>query len=224
MHAAELTLPAPAQPGRTTRIAATATAITAIVLALIGTAALAANAFRDRQGYFTTPYKTFTSSGYAITMKNVDISDAPQWAFGSAGLNSVRVKAHSTRPLFIGIARAADLSRYLRGVEYDQVTELTYPFQVDYAYAEGHAPGRAPVHESFWVKSASGTGSLTLAWKPRPGNWRAVVMNADGSRSVIAQLQFGARTSLLWWLGATLLAVGIVAGAAAAILYRRART
>jgi hypothetical protein len=44
----------------------------------------------------------------------------------------VRVKAQSDRPLFIGIARAADLEQYLRGTEHDEVSSLTYhPFQVD---------------------------------------------------------------------------------------------
>ena len=76
--------------------------------------------------------------------------------------------------------------------------------------------------EPFWVKSTSGAGSLALDWKPRPGNWRAVVMNADRSRGVTAELQLGARTSLLWWIGAALLAAGVLAAAAAAGLYRRA--
>ena len=49
-------------------------------------------------------------------------------------------------------------------------------------------------------------------------------MNADGSRGVTAKLQLGARTSLLWWLGAALLGAGVLAAAAAAALYRRARS
>lgn len=76
-------------------------------------------------GYFSWPAETFTSGGYAIAMKTVDISDAPLWAFGDAGLDAVRVEAHSDRPLFIGIARAADLKRYLlRGTEHDEVSGL----------------------------------------------------------------------------------------------------
>jgi hypothetical protein len=145
MHAAELTIPAPAQPRRTTKTAAIAIAVTAVLLALAGTVALAANALRDGNGYFNWPTKTFTSSGYAIAMKNVDISHAPTWAFADAGLNSVQIKADSDRPLFIGIARAADLDRYLRGTGYDEVSGLTYhPFQVDYDHTLGHAPSRAP--------------------------------------------------------------------------------
>jgi hypothetical protein len=224
MHAAELTIPAPAQPGRTTRIAAIAVAVTALVLAVAGTVALAANVLRDRDGYFNWPTETFTSRGYGIAMKTVDISDAPRWAFGDAGLDRVRVKAHGDGRLFIGIARAADLERYLRGTAHDDVSELTYhPFQIDYDHADGGAPRRAPVDESFWVTSTSGTGRLALDWKPRPGTWRAVVMNADGSRGVTAELQFGGRTALLWWLGAGLLGAAVLAAAAAAALYARAR-
>ncbi len=96
MEATALTIQTPAQPGRTKRIAAIATAITALVLAVTGAVALGANALRDGNGYFNWPTETFTSNGYAITMKTVDISHAPKWAFDKAGLDSVRVKATAT--------------------------------------------------------------------------------------------------------------------------------
>jgi hypothetical protein len=224
MHAARLTIPAPAARPRRIRIAAIATAVTALVLAAAGAVALGANAWRDGDGYFTWPAETFTSSGYAIAMKSVDISHAPSWAFGDAGLDSVRVEAESDRPLFIGIARASDLDRYLRGTEHDEVSGLSYrPFQVAYDHTEGHAPRRAPVDEPIWVSATSGTGSLALAWKPQPGDWRAVVMNADGTRGVTAELRLGARTQLAWWLGGALLGAAALAACGAAALFRRAR-
>jgi hypothetical protein len=224
MSAAEFTLPAPAQPRRKTRIAAVATAVTALVLALTGTVALSANVLRDGDGYFSWPTETFTSNGYAIAMKTVDISHAPDWVFSDALVDSVRVRADSGRRIFIGIARADDLERYLRGTEHDDVSGLTYhPVRVDYDHADGHAPGRAPTEQSFWVQSRSGTGSVAVDWKPRPGKWRAVLMNADGSRGVSAELQFGARTALLWWIGAALLGLAVAASAAATMLYRSAR-
>lgn len=223
MEATATTFPAPAQPGRKRRIAAIATALVALALAIAGAVALAGNAFRDGAGYFNTPAKTFTSGGYAIAMKSVDISDAPQWAL-DAGLDSVRVKAEGDRPLFIGIARASDLQRYLRGTDHDDVSHLNYhPFQVDYDHTVGHAPSGGPKNKSFWVESSSGTGNLTLTWKPRPGNWRAVLMNADGSRGVTAQLELGARTSLLWWLGAGLLGAALLVALVAAALRSRAQ-
>jgi hypothetical protein len=224
VEAITTTIPAPPERGRFTKIAAIATAVTALALAVAGTVALTANAWRDSNGYFNWPTETFTSGGYAIAMKTVNISHAPQWVFSEAGLDSVRVNADSGRPIFIGIARTADLERYLRGTEHDDVSGLTYnPFQVSYQHTNGHAPPRAPADESFWVASTRGSGNVALAWHPRPGSWRAVLMNADGSRGVSAQLQLGARTSLLWWLGGGLLAVAALVAAVAASLYRKSR-
>jgi hypothetical protein len=191
---------------------------------LIGAVALAGNALRDGDGYFNSPTETFTTNGYAIAMKSVDVSDAPQWAL-DLGVDSVRVKSQSDRPLFIGIARSVDVERYLDGTEHDDVSHLNYhPFQVDYDHSDGHAPETAPAKESLWVTSTTGTGALALDWKPRPGDWRAVVMNADGSRGVTARLQLGARTPLLRWLGAGFLAAAAVAAAAAGALYTRSRS
>jgi hypothetical protein len=223
MSTIDMTIPAATQTRRFTKIAAVATLVAALVLALAGTVALAANALRDGSGYFNWPTETFTSAGYAIAMKTVDVSKAPQWAL-NAGVNRIRVQAQSDRPIFVGIARTADLDRYLHGTEHDDVSGLNYhPFQVDYDHTSGHAPNRLPANETFWVKSTSGAGNVALDWKPRPGSWRAVVMNADGSRGVTAALKFGVRTSLLWWLGAGLLGAAVLAAAAAAALYSRAR-
>jgi hypothetical protein len=121
MQAVEATIPAPAERGRPTRTAAIAVTVTALVLAVAGAVALAANVLRDGDGSFTGPTKTFTSGGYAVAMKPVDISAAPHWAFGHAGLDSVRVKVDGDRPTFIGSARVSDLNRYLRKTEYDDV-------------------------------------------------------------------------------------------------------
>lgn len=222
MQAIETTVPTRARRGRTTRIAAVATAVTALVLVIAGAVGLAANALRDGDGYFTSPGETFTSGGYAVAMKTVDVSDAPRWAFGDAGLDTVRVEASGDRPLFIGIARAGDLDRYLDGIEHDDVAELAHD-GVHYDHAAGHAPLRPPAEEPFWTASANGNGTLALDWEPTPGNWRAVVMNADGSRGLTAELEFGARTSLLWWAGGGLLAAGLLAAGAAGVLYATSR-
>jgi hypothetical protein len=223
MTTMETTIPASAQTRRYTKIAAIAALVTALVLALAGTVALAANALRDSSGYFNWPTETFTTGGYAIAMKTVDISKAPQWAL-NAGVDRVRVQANSDRPIFIGIAPTADLDRYLRGTQHDDISGLNYnPFQVDYDHTSGHAPNGLPAKKTFWVKSTSGDGKVALDWKPRPGSWRAVVMNADNSRGVTSELMFGVHTSALWWLGAGLLAAALIAAAIAAAFFARVR-
>jgi len=77
-----------------------------------------------------------------------------------------------------------------------------HPFQVCYDHTHGAAPNRPPANETFWVKSSSGSGNVSLDWKPRAGSGRAVVVNADDSRGVTADPKFGVRCSLPWWLGA----------------------
>ena len=65
----------------------------------------------------------------------------------------------------------------------------------------GGAPATLPGQESFWVAQASGTGQQELLWVPAAGDWTAVVMNADGSRPVVAYLSFGATApglSAIW--------------------------
>ena len=42
------------------------------------------------------------------------------------------------------------------------------------------------------MATASGTGGQELLWAPVAGDWTLVVMNADGSRPVVADLSFGA--------------------------------
>jgi hypothetical protein len=49
-------------------------------------------------------------------------------------------------------------------------------------------------------------------------------MNADDPRGITADLKFGVRTSLLWWLGAGLVGAAVLAAAIAAALYARMRT
>ena len=41
------------------------------------------------------------------------------------------------------------------------------------------------------MATASGTGGQELLWAPTAGDWTLVVMNADGSRPVVADLSFG---------------------------------
>ena len=41
----------------------------------------------------------------------------------------------------------------------------------------------------------------TLTWSPRNGDWRIVVMNANGSAGVHADLAIGARFPHLLWIG-----------------------
>ncbi|HSC51218.1 MAG TPA: hypothetical protein VLD16_13220, partial [Gaiellaceae bacterium] len=86
------------------------------------------------------------------------------------------------------------------------------------------APRAPPTAQSFWAASASGVGTQTLSWKVRDGDWSVVLMNADGSRGVAADVDLGAKLSFLLWVAIGLLIGGaFVVGGSTALAVLAAR-
>ncbi|MEP7090333.1 MAG: hypothetical protein ABI776_09525, partial [Nocardioidaceae bacterium] len=69
----------------------------------------------------------------------------------------------------------------------------------------------------IWARQASGSGPQSIAWPVENGNWTAVVMNADGSAGVAADIAAGAEVPGLRWIIGSLL-VGAALAAVAAVL------
>ena len=132
--------------------------------------------------------------------------------------DDVRVEgvAAGSGSLFMGIAPTDAVARYLDGVAHDEITEwdskqddIEY---VVYTRNEGAADPAAPGTEDFWVASVSGSGELALDWSIESGEWALVIMNADGSPGVAADVRFGVATlPVLLPIGLATLAVGLVA-------------
>ena len=88
-------------------------------------------------------------------------------------------------PLFIGIATTSDVDEYLDGAAHNEVTALDFNAadgvirDVEYTTHEGTGTLSPPGAEPFWATSVEGTGLLTLDWTVQPGDWAAIIMNAD---------------------------------------------
>jgi hypothetical protein len=154
--------------------------------------------------------------GYAITSEELGIDGIDgDLARTVAGRIRVRVTPASGSPLFVGIGRTKDVDSYLRGVARSEVTDFDSDgISTRLRDRTGGAPAGAPARQPFWRATKEGTGTQTLEWSPRDGDWRVVVMNSSGSSHVTAHMKVGVKTNALLWIGLALLGAGLVGAAA----------
>jgi len=74
---------------------------------------------------------------------------------------------------------------------------------------------------AFWNAMATGAGEVSLTWPVQEGTWSILVMNADGSRGVTADLRLGMKVNFLGWLATGLAAAGslLLIGGAAMVFF-----
>lgn len=181
--------------------------ITGTLIGLVGLALMAAGAGlgwalatqRDDTGFFTTPEERFETDRYAITSDRIELGDpGPDDWWADRDLASVKVVADSAGDgaMFIGIGSENEVENYLAGVPHDEITDVNFdPFEPTYSgqHVGGRATPEPPTRQSFWVAQDSGVGTLSMVWDLEPGNWAIVMMNADGSDGVVADVEIGAR-------------------------------
>jgi hypothetical protein len=183
--------------------------LVAFALVVGGAVLLYANGQKDRDGYVSTGSDRFHTSTYALATDDLDVNtDMPGWLDEGSALGHVRLKATSRngKPVFVGIARTKDVDAYLRGAGHATVTDVNYsPFRASYDTHGGARPA-PPVAQRFWTASANGSGTQTVDWKVRSGNWSVVVMNADGSKNVDAGVRAG--SDVPWLSAAAWISIG----------------
>jgi len=199
---------------------------TLIASALVAGGALAlwGDSEKDADGYLTTDTHRFEAGTRALATENldVDLGDA-DWLADTDDLGKVKVTAESRdgKPVFVGIARTSDVEDYLAGVPYTTVSDVeTSPFDADYTRHSGQRHPVSPEHAGIWAASSHGSGSESIEWEIEDGDYSVVVMNADGSLGVDADVSAGANVPFLDELGwtaigsgafALVLAIGLIA-------------
>jgi hypothetical protein len=111
--------------------------------------------------------------------------------------------------VFIGIGPLSDVRAYLGGAAYDEIRDVRPGGDVRYRRIDGSGEVAPPVDQDFWVASASGAGTQELIWDLEEGTWTAVLMNANGSPGVIADVTVGARSPAILPVGVALLVFGV---------------
>jgi hypothetical protein len=170
---------------------------------------------RDSAGFFETSSRTLSSSGYALVTPDVEVNMRPMlegWIpTGDRAALRIRATSSADTPAFLGIGPSDEVSRYLAGVEYDEVTDFGWMWEeVKYRHLDGRAPSSPPGEQYFWVAREEGSGTLTLEWDIEDGNWTAVIMNGDAAAAVSAGVSLGARFDILLPIGIGMTVGGVV--------------
>jgi hypothetical protein len=181
-------------------------------LLAIGGLALWGDSQKDSHGYLSTDTHRFEAGTRALATENldVDLGDA-DWVAQSNDLGKARVQVESRddKPVFVGIARTTDVENYLSGVSHTTVTDVdTSPFDASYDDHAGDRRPVAPTDSHIWAASEHGSGKQTLTWNIEDGDYSVVVMNADGSRGVDADVSTGANVPFLDEIGWSALGSG----------------
>jgi hypothetical protein len=220
--------PQPPQPPASPRRRSTRHVVSIVLGSVVGLLAFAcvaggaltlwADGQKKDDGFLWTSTERVATSTSALATDNLDVDlDGAGSLVDAGALGKIRLKAESRTdaPLFIGIARTSDVSRYLRGTAHAIVTDVdTETFRTSFTLDSRIVPGaRAvgdPWKQDFWVASSYGTGQRELSWKVKDGDWSVVLMNADGTRGVDAAVSAGAEAPFLAPLGWSLLGGGLL--------------
>jgi hypothetical protein len=196
-----------------------------VLLGLVSLGALGAGAVglwadrtqRDAQGFVQIAHHEYATEAYALVTENIDVGQGEAAFFPRGILDRLRIEAAPTLDdtrLFVGIAPADEVRRYLAGSRHAVVVD----FGDDAQRIEGGGRPEPPASQPFWTESAVGAGSPAVEWSVARGSWAIVVMNADASANVAVDAAVGASIPDLLEIAIALLVVGGLALTAAVLL------
>jgi hypothetical protein len=170
-------------------------------------------------GYLMSPTGNVSTVGFALVSDRIDLATSGDWVPVSGALGTARVQATATGPdLFVGIGPSDEVADYLGSVQRSVIDDLGNDGAVEGREVAGGAPAGPPADQQFWTEQASGAGRQQLDWEPEEGDWTVVVMNADGSPGVDADLRVGAELPALTGIAWGLLIGGVVLTAIAVLI------
>src|SRR5689334_5837559 len=186
--------------------------VTGVVLAAVFGSG---NALATGPHPLTTPTRALVSSVAEID----GLSRAP------SGLGQARIEIDATvrsggAGAFVGVGRAEDVDRYLAGADVDLVTDFEVsPFSLNTQRQPGSTVPAAPGDQSFWVARAEArSGTARLSWPVQDGDYRVVLMNADGNAGVDVDGRFAVVLPSAFGISMTVLATGLGLGLVGLVL------
>jgi hypothetical protein len=170
-------------------------------------------------GWLKLGHGSYATDSYAVVTEPEDWS---KQNYVLDNVEKVRVRvtpSNATTPVFVGMAKANDVERYLHDIQHVTVHGADN-YHVTYTQHDGGAPTMPPAEAIPWTVQSTGTGTRTLEFKAneQAGDQVLVVMNADGSASVSGKAESSATQPSLPWIASGLLAGGVIIAALSAFL------
>jgi hypothetical protein len=199
-------------------VAGIVTGLIAFALFVAGGALLWGESKKDDDGFLNTSSERFTASTHALVTDDLHLD--VDGIVDTEDLGKLRLKVDSDEPVFVGVARTGDVQRYLAGVEHTIVEDVEVdPFEADLRDNHGMVDPARPASRDIWTASTQGLGRQTLDWDLDDGHWSVVVMNADGSAGIDAEISAGANAPWLDEAGWGILGGGLlILGAAISLI------
>ncbi len=178
-------------------------ALLGLALAAVGVVLLVLS---GRDTTFGGAEATLSTDRYALVTEAAGL--------GGGGLDAtvrVRVRSDQGGPVFVGVAPAADVERYLAGSAYDELVDVRLsPLRATPVPSDGTRAPAPPADGPRWTVSASGSGEQTIDVPVHDGGRRLVIMNADAAAGVDVTAALSVRAPFLRRLALGLLVAGAV--------------
>jgi Domain of unknown function (DUF4389) len=190
-------------------------ALPAGAMFLAGGALGAAYLFGRDDGYFTATIDRVATDTVAVTADDLSLGTDPGSPDRLIDALDVDVRldvvpTSADTSVFVGIGPQRDVDAFLSGVAHERIVDLSNGLVPEYEAIPGADEAPPPADQSFWVAQSSGTGRQVVEWEADEGDWAIVLMNADGSPGVAAEVEAGAKSDIVAPLALGLLGVGAV--------------
>ncbi|TCO13493.1 hypothetical protein EV652_12633 [Kribbella steppae] len=187
------------------RFARTALGLLLTLAGLVVTLAGAVAAF-----WLVGPDNTITTGSRQFTSQGLAIITAPDLLDRHGP--TLHVTASGDRPVFVGVGQDLDVANYLSGTAHTRLIRFDPPATYGTQEMRGRSANLTPPGElDWWVAQAGGSGRQSVAWPIQDGRYDVVVMNADGTPAVGADVRFGVEVDRAFGICLLVLGAGILA-------------
>jgi hypothetical protein len=171
---------------------------------------------RTAHSEIATPANAVVSPVMAIASTN-----AAERLTGRTSLTA-SVRSLDASNVFIGIAAARDVDHYLAGASTTRVQDWgSDAIALDPPRGHTRAALAPPGTRTFWVAKGGATTVAALHWPVRDGQYRLVMMRADGRPGIAAAATAGIRAPAMTWSAVALLFAGLLLSALGVVPFLR---